>query len=91
MLLNNSCEVFNKYILEAREMPILSILQRIKQHLMTRYYNKQLEVENFVGTICPKIRKKVAKNAEYANVCYALPTGQGVFNFKWLREKSITL
>src|SRR6185437_7982407 len=58
VLLNNSCEVFNKYILETREMPILSMLQRIKQQLMTRYYSKQLEAVKFVGTICPKIRKK---------------------------------
>lgn len=79
LLLNNNCEVFNKYILEAREMPILSMLQRVKQQLMTRYYTKQLEAAEFVGTICPKIRKKVAKNAEFANVCYALPSGQGIF------------
>jgi hypothetical protein len=30
ILLNNTCEVFNNYILEARELPILSMLQRIK-------------------------------------------------------------
>ena len=58
LLLNNNCEVFNKYILEAREMSILSMLQMIKQQLMTRYYSKQLEAVKFVGTICPKIRKK---------------------------------
>ena len=46
---------------------------------MTRYFSKQKECEGFVGTICPKIRKKVAKNAEFANVCYALPAGQGIF------------
>ncbi|CAO1944571.1 unnamed protein product [Urochloa humidicola] len=60
-------------------MPILSMLQRVKQQLMTRYYSKQQEAAEFVGTICPKIRKKVAKNAEFANVCYALPSGQGIF------------
>ena len=27
ILLNNNCEVFNKYILDAREMPILSMLE----------------------------------------------------------------
>ena len=43
-LLNNNCEVFNKYILEARELPILSMLERIKSQLMTRFYNKQVEV-----------------------------------------------
>jgi hypothetical protein len=80
VLLNNNSEVFNNYILEARELPILSILERIKQQLMTRYYNKQKEMlGDFVGTICPKIRKKVARNVEFSNVCYALPAGVGVF------------
>ena len=80
LLLNNSCEVFNSYILEARELPILSMLEKIKQQLMTRHYNKQKELsEQFVGPICPKIRKKVAKNAELANICYAMPSGNGLF------------
>ena len=43
VLLNNNCEVFNKYILEARELPILSMLERIKNQIMTRHYNKQKE------------------------------------------------
>jgi hypothetical protein len=81
ILLNNSCEVFNKYILEARELPILSMLQRIKGQLMTRHYNKQQEVvDKWQGMdFCPKIRKKLAKNAEFANTCYVLPAGQGIF------------
>lgn len=79
LLLNNNCEVFNKYILEAREMPVLSMFEKIKQQLMSRYYTKQLEVAGFVGQICPKIRKKVAKNSDMANICYAVPCGQGVF------------
>ena len=44
ILLNNNCEVFNKYILEARELPILSMLERIKTQLMTR------QALGFVGT-----------------------------------------
>ena len=79
ILLNNSCEVFKKYILEARELPVLSMLQRIKSQLMTRHCNKQKEVESFQGQICPKIRKKIAKNAELANICYAMPAGKGIF------------
>jgi hypothetical protein len=30
ILLNNTCEVFNKYILEARELSILTMIQKIK-------------------------------------------------------------
>ena len=60
LLLNNSCEVFNKYILDAREMPILSMIMKIKDQLMTRVYNKQKDVhDKWSGPICPKIRKKI--------------------------------
>ena len=34
------------------------------------------------GPICPKIRKKIAKNTEWANTCYALPTGKGIFQVR---------
>ncbi|XP_040380846.1 uncharacterized protein LOC121054682 [Oryza brachyantha] len=80
ILLNNNCEVFKKYILDARELPILSMFEKIKGQIMTRHYNKQKElVEKMQGTVCPKIRKKVLKNADAANLCYALPAGQGIF------------
>ena len=92
ILLNNSCEVFNKffiyfvqvlryifiielfiialkhffticirYILEAREVPILSMIEKIMcGQLMNRIYTKQKEAqEKWNGTICPKIKKSL--------------------------------
>ena len=44
ILLKNSCEVLNKYILDARKMPVLSMLEQVKTQLMTSYYNKEKEV-----------------------------------------------
>ena len=83
ILLNNNCDVFNNYILDARELPILSMFEMIKTQLMTRHYNKQKELANQMeGTFCPKIRKKLSKNAEWANMCFAIPSGQGVFQVK---------
>ena len=80
ILLNNNCEVFNNYILEARELPILSMFEKIKSQLMTRHYSKWKEMENeMTSSFCLKIRKKLARNAEFANVCYALPAGARVF------------
>lgn len=80
ILLNNNCEVFNSYILEARELPILSMLERIKCQLMTRHYNKQQDLgKDIQGAFCPKIRKKLAKNAEFENMCFASPSRHGVF------------
>nr|XP_040243944.1 uncharacterized protein LOC109763032 [Aegilops tauschii subsp. strangulata] len=80
LLLNNSCEVFNKWILDARELPILSMLRKIKAQLMTRWYTnrKQCEDDSSQLPICPKIKKnltktlngqKVAMNVLLAKVC----------------------
>lgn len=79
ILLNNNSEVFNKYILDARELPILSMMERIKSQLMTRIYSKQKEMQKWQGDICPKIMKKLQRNAEMANICYVLPAGMGIF------------
>jgi hypothetical protein len=60
ILLNNNCEVFNNYILDARELPILSMFEKIKCQLMTRHYNKSKELANeMTSYLCPKIRKKL--------------------------------
>ena len=62
ILLNTNCEVFNSYILEARELPILSMFEKIKCQLMTRHYSKRKKLENeMTSSFCPKIMKKLAK------------------------------
>lgn len=90
ILLNDSCEVFNKYILEAREMPVLTMLEQIKSQLMTRHYTKEQEVgDKWQGRICPKIRKKLNKNIEWANTCYAQPAGKGIFQVQVMDRQYI--
>jgi hypothetical protein len=79
VLLNNNCEVFNKYILEARELPVLAMILKIKCQITTRVYNKQVEAQSMTGTICPKIRKKLQKHIEWSNICEAKPSGNGIF------------
>ncbi|KAM0830950.1 hypothetical protein ACQ4PT_065853 [Festuca glaucescens] len=61
ILLNNNCEVFNKYILEAREFPVLSMFDRIKKQMMTRHYSKGKEAGVMTGIITPNIKKKLDK------------------------------
>ena len=78
ILLNNNCEVFNSYILEARDLPILSMLERIKCQLMRRHYNKQQEIgEDIQGAFCPKIRKKGCKKCRICKyvLCFTIRTG----------------
>jgi hypothetical protein len=47
---------------------------------MSKFYKKQREVEEeWQGPICPKIKKKINRNIEWANTCYAIPAGHGIF------------
>jgi hypothetical protein len=70
---------FDRYILEARELPMLSMLERIKSQIMTRNYNKQKEEKKWTGDICPKIKKRVDRNIEFAKNCFVDRAGDGVF------------
>jgi hypothetical protein len=79
VLLNNNCEVFNRYILEAREMPIISMIQRIKGQNMGRNFAKQQESLKWHGATCPKIRKKLEKSVEFSRTCQAALAGKGLF------------
>uniref|UniRef100_K3YY80 SWIM-type domain-containing protein n=1 Tax=Setaria italica TaxID=4555 RepID=K3YY80_SETIT len=62
----------------------------IKTQLITRHYNKEKEVGDvWQGPICSKIRKKLQKNIELANICYALPASKGVFEVRGKTNKYI--
>uniref|UniRef100_A0ACD5V6R4 Uncharacterized protein n=1 Tax=Avena sativa TaxID=4498 RepID=A0ACD5V6R4_AVESA len=84
ILLNNNCEVFNKYILEARELPVLSMLETIKAQIMTRHYTKNKDRSSWTGPICPKIRKKLDKHIELSRNVFANAAGDGLF--QWLKS-----
>jgi nucleoside-triphosphatase THEP1 len=64
--------------LEARELAILSMLERIKAQIMTRIHNKQKEEMKWTGLICPKIKKKVDRNVDFANNCFVDGAGDGL-------------
>ncbi|XP_037452842.1 uncharacterized protein LOC119323323 [Triticum dicoccoides] len=80
ILLNNNSKVFNRYILEGREMPVLSMLEYIFYKMMDRIVSKQREaIEKWAGQrICPKI-KKLDKNTEFAANCHVTEAGQQIF------------
>jgi len=80
ILLNNSCEVFNNYIREARELPILSMVDKIKGQLMVRFYSKQKELsEKWTSHVCPKIRKKTIEKFRFLQYVLCSSSWQGGF------------
>ncbi|KAL0404539.1 UNVERIFIED_CONTAM: hypothetical protein Sradi_2094700 [Sesamum radiatum] len=70
-MLNNICESFNSNILEAREKPILTMLEWVREWIMTRLSDLRDRVRKKWQNkkICPKIKKIVEKNIDKAADC----------------------
>ncbi|WCJ39720.1 hypothetical protein M5689_020686 [Euphorbia peplus] len=66
MLLNNLCECFNKYILDARGLPIISLNEAMKVKIMRRLKKKKDQMEKYKGKICPKVQVKLNKLIDIA-------------------------
>ncbi|KAL2249690.1 UNVERIFIED_CONTAM: hypothetical protein Sindi_2442700 [Sesamum indicum] len=70
MLLNNCCETFNMMILDAREKPILTMLEWIREFLMKRLQeNRDMAEAKWKDRICPRIRKILDKHIEKVGDC----------------------
>ncbi|XP_027085097.1 uncharacterized protein [Coffea arabica] len=61
ILLNNLCESFNLVIVDAREKPILGMLENIRVYLMERLRTKREWMKKRTNDICPKIQNKLEK------------------------------
>ncbi|KAL0413836.1 UNVERIFIED_CONTAM: hypothetical protein Sradi_1585300 [Sesamum radiatum] len=70
ILVNNLCESFNNYILEARDKPIISMIEWIRTRLMSRLQVKREGMEKYGGSICPTILKKINKQQKAARNCF---------------------
>ena len=75
ILVNNLCESFNNYILEARELPVIGMLEWIRRRLMQRIQVKRTGMQKFQGKICPNIAEKIDRNLKFSRLC--IPTWDG--------------
>ncbi|XP_021999683.2 uncharacterized protein LOC110897130 [Helianthus annuus] len=53
VLLNNLCEVLNRQLLGGRDKPIITCLEFIREYLMKRIMNVQLDIEKCSGPLTP--------------------------------------
>ncbi|XP_073136524.1 uncharacterized protein [Henckelia pumila] len=75
VIVNNMAESFNSYVLEARDMPIISMFDWIRRKLMVRMQEKRIGMEKYDGDICPNILTKIRKNQDLAGDCSTLYCG----------------
>ena len=70
MLRNNISESFNHFIKDARDKPIITMMEMIRRQLMSRYEERRKWIAKFPGPLCPQIHTQLeeakikAKNYE---------------------------
>ncbi|GAA0159798.1 hypothetical protein LIER_16497 [Lithospermum erythrorhizon] len=69
VLLINMCEVFNAFILDARDKPILTMMSMVKDLVMVRMQTNRDKAEKWEGRLCPKPRAKLLKSIQDASGC----------------------
>ncbi|XP_022865606.1 uncharacterized protein LOC111385451 [Olea europaea var. sylvestris] len=69
ILLNNICEVFNKTLRSENEKMILKMLTSMQLVFMIRIRKHGDTMMRCNGRLCPKIRKKLNKNADRSREC----------------------
>ncbi|XP_057756036.1 uncharacterized protein LOC130975234 [Arachis stenosperma] len=75
-LVNNMCECFNSVIVEAREKPIVSMLEDIRVYLMNRWPDNRQSIVTYAGKILPKINKKIERESDKGGEWLAIYAGR---------------
>ncbi|GJU20499.1 mutator type transposase [Tanacetum coccineum] len=57
LLINNICEVFNRQLLEARDCPVITALEYVREYLMKRIVIVQKVIEKSQGPLTPTMTK----------------------------------
>ncbi|XP_062018891.1 uncharacterized protein LOC133735500 [Rosa rugosa] len=76
IMINNICESFNAWILDARGKPPVTMFEELRVKLMRRIAVRKEKMEGYHGNICPKPRAIIETNKEKAAVdCIATFNG----------------
>lgn len=62
LLLNNLCEAFNSAILDARDKPIITLMEMVRCYIMKRIQAKSSEVSKWKSHVGPRIHKLIESN-----------------------------
>ncbi|GAA0155394.1 hypothetical protein LIER_13134 [Lithospermum erythrorhizon] len=79
VLLNNICEVFNAFILDARDKSVLTLMSIVKDLIMMRMEMNREKAEKWEGRLCPKPRKRLLLNIKAASSCMPMKCDKSHF------------
>lgn len=89
MHLNNTSESFNGYILNARGMHVIHMLEQIRTSLMSRITRKRLELVDYQHSICPAILEKVQEAQHYSRNCITHPASDVLFEVEHYEDRFV--
>ncbi|KAL5574783.1 hypothetical protein UlMin_016482 [Ulmus minor] len=79
MICNNMCEAFNSAIMQARDKPIITLLEMIRNYMMKRLSRKRAEIEKWKHPVGPKVFKYVEKMKSQSVYCTPVFSGNHTF------------
>lgn len=93
---NNICESFNKWIVQARYLPIISMLEAIRRKVMMRIQEMITQMDKWAPnvTICPNITTKLKKSINQSAYCETIFNGKDSYEVKlkeWGLEHRFTV
>ena len=82
LLINNICEVFNRQLLDARDSPIVSALEYVREYLMKRIVLVQKVIAKSDGPLTPSVTKLFNKIKDAASKYIVEWNGANLFEVK---------
>jgi hypothetical protein len=86
---NNICESFNKWIIDARFLSIISMLEAIRCEVMVRIQQQRAAAERWTGRICLNICKKLKFYVTLSGNCHAIANGRDAYEVKYWDHKFV--
>ncbi|XP_056158389.1 uncharacterized protein LOC130134754 [Syzygium oleosum] len=86
---NNLSEAFNGSILEARHMSIISMLEDIREKIVTRMREKRDACQRWKRDIAPRILEKIEGNKKESAFCHVLWNGEDGFEVRHRNDKFV--
>jgi len=79
---NNICESFNKWIIDARFYPVITLLEAIRCKVMVRIQQQRYAAEKWSGLVCPNIQKKLKYYIKQSGYCHAVSNGRDAYEVR---------
>ncbi|XP_074297298.1 uncharacterized protein LOC141628004 [Silene latifolia] len=87
---NNMAETFNSSILEAREKPILTMLEEIRRKVMSRMLEKKVQAAKCSGIVTPRIQANIKDHMQATRNWKAIEANQNVYEVQHVHNSTLT-